>query len=285
MLNFFKRIKMENSNLIPFEGKEIRKVWHDEQWYFAVIDVIEVLADTDNPRQYWTKIKNKISEENQLQPIWLQLKMKAPDGKNRLTDAANTEGILRIVMSVPSPKAEPLKIWLAQVGTERIQETESPELGFERMTEIYRAKGYTDEWIKERLQSIETRKRLTEEWKNRGVKQGVEYSILTATIAKGTFGLNPSEHKKLKGLEKPNQELRDHMTPLELIFTALSEEITRSLAVKDDAQGFNENHEVAQIGGNEAGKARRNLEKNTGLKVVSKDNFLNPPKKNELLSE
>ena len=278
---------MENSNLIPFEGKEIRKVWHNEQWYFSIIDVIEVLTDSPTPSKYWGKVKNRMKEETlkDLSPNWGKVKMEALDGKSYPTDCANTQGILRIVMSVPSPKAEPLKLWLAQVGTERIQETESPELGFERMTEIYRAKGYTDEWIKERLQSIETRKRLTEEWKNRGVKQGVEYSILTATIAKGTFGLNPSEHKKLKGLEKPSQELRDHMTPLELIFTALSEEITRSLAVKEDAQGFNENHEVAQIGGNEAGKARRNLEKNTGLKVVSKDNFLNPPKKDELLSE
>ncbi len=272
---------MENSNLIPFGGKEIRKVWHNEQWYFSIIDVIEVLTDSPTPSKYWGKVKNRMKEETlkDLSPNWGKVKMEALDGKSYPTDCANTQGILRIVMSVPSPKAEPLKLWLAQVGTERIQETESPELGFERMTEIYRAKGYTDEWIKERLQSIETRKRLTDEWKNRGVKQGIEYSILTATIAKGTFGLNPSEHKKLKGLEKPSQELRDHMTPLELIFTALSEEITRSLAVKDDAQGFNENHEVAQIGGNEAGKARQNLEKNTGLKVISKDNFLNPPKK------
>ena len=273
---------MENSNLISFEGKEIRKVWHDEQWYFSVVDVIAVLTDSKNPNVYWGKLKER---ESQLLTICQKLKLESKDGKKYNTDCANTEGILRIVMSIPSPKAEPLKLWLAQLGTERIQETESPELGFERMTEIYRAKGYTDEWIKERLQSIETRKRLTDEWKNRGVKQGMEYSILTATIAKGTFGLNPSEHKKLKGLEKPSQELRDHMTPLELIFTALSEEITRSLAVKDDAEGFNENYEVAQIGGNEAGKARRNLEKNTGLKVVSKDNFLNPPKKDELLPE
>ena len=286
-VKLFKRIKMENSNLIPFEGKEIRKAWHDEQWYFNISDVIAILTDSKDSKAYWRKLKQRLIAEGGSEVVTNchALKFKAPDGKSYKSDAINTEGILRIVMSVPSPKAEPLKLWLAQVGTERIQETESPELGFERMTEIYRAKGYTDEWIKERLQSIETRKRLTEEWKNRGVKQGVEYSILTATIAKGTFGLNPSEHKKLKGLEKPSQELRDHMTPLELIFTALSEEITRSLAVKEDAQGFNENHEVAQIGGNEAGKARRNLEKNTGLKVVSKDNFLNPPKKDDFLSE
>ena len=162
---------MENA-LTPFEGKEMRKAWHDEQWYFAIIDVIAVLADTDNPRQYWTKVKKNLSNESQLQPFWLQLKIQAADGKFYKTDCADTDGILRIVMSVPSPKAEPLKLWLAQVGSERIQETENPELGFERMVAIYKAKGYTDEWIERRMQSIETRKQLTNEWKNRGAKAG-----------------------------------------------------------------------------------------------------------------
>ena len=262
---------MENSNLIPFEGIEIRKAWHNEEWYFSVVDVIAILTDSPIPRNYWSILKKR---EPQLHTVCMQLKMQASDGRQRLTDCANTEGVLRIVMSVPSPKAEPLKLWLAQVGTERIQETENPELGFERMTEIYRAKGYTDEWIKERYQSIETRKRLTDEWKNRGVKQGIEYSILTATIAKGTFGLNPSEHKKLKGLEKPNQELRDHMTPLELIFNSLGEETTRILSIKRDAQGFEENHDAAMDGGTMAGNARGNYEKQLGEKVVSKENYL-----------
>ncbi len=262
---------MENSNLMPLEGIEIRKAWHNEEWYFSVVDVIAILTDSPIPRNYWSILKKR---EPQLHTVCMQLKMQASDGRQRLTDCANTEGVLRIVMSVPSPKAEPLKLWLAQVGTERIQETENPELGFERMTEIYRAKGYTDEWIKERYQSIETRKRLTDEWKNRGVKQGIEYSILTATIAKGTFGLNPSEHKKLKGLEKPNQELRDHMTPLELIFNSLGEETTRILSIKRDAQGFEENHDAAMDGGTMAGNARGNYEKQLGEKVVSKENYL-----------
>lgn len=274
---------MENSNLIPFENKEIRKAWHNEQWYFAILDVLEFLTNTKNPKQYWKDVKKR---DPQLDEggvkISTPLLIETAGGKQKM-NCANTEGILRIIMSVPSPKAEPLKLWLANVGKERLDEFANPEIAIERARAIYKAKGYTDEWIKERLQSIETRKRLTDEWKNRGVKEGQEYSILTATIAKGTFGLNPSEHKKLKGIEKPNLELRDHMTPLELIFTALGEEITRSLAVKDDAQGFNENHEVAQVGGNEAGKARRNLEKNTGLKVVSEDNYLKKGKaKDEL---
>ena len=188
-------------------------------------------------------------------------------------------------MSVPSPKAEPLRLWLAQVGTERIQETENPELSFERMTDIYRAKGYPDEWIKERLQSIDTRKKLTDEWKKRDVKEGKEYSILTAIIAKGTFGLNPSEHKKLKGLEKPSQDLRDNMTDLELIFTALGEATTRRLAVKDDAQGFDENKDKAKKGGKAAGAALDTYEAKTGFKVVSAENFLPPSKKTDKLPE
>ena len=187
---------MENSNLTPFEGIEIRKIWNTEEWYFSVIDVIEVLTDSPKPRVYWGVLKNR---EPQLFTICKQLKMTAQDGRSRLTDCANTDGILRIVMSIPSPKAEPLKLWLAQVGRERIEETENPELGFERMTAIYQAKGYPDEWIKERMQSIDTRKKLTDEWKNRGVKEGQEYSILTALIAKGTFGITPTEHKTSKG--------------------------------------------------------------------------------------
>jgi DNA-damage-inducible protein D len=277
-----------NNKLSVFQGKDIRRIWHEDKLYLNLVDIIEILTESPDPAKYWFKVKKKMKETegiNEFSPIWRKLKFQASDGKYYQMDAADTEGVLRIIMSVPSPKAEPLKQWLAQVGTERIQETENPELGYERMTEIYKAKGYSDEWIKERLQSIQTRKRLTDEWKNRGVKEGQEYSILTATIAKGTFGLNPSEHKKLKGIEKPNQELRDHMTPLELIFTALGEEITRSLAVKDNAQGFNENHEVAQIGGNEAGKARRNLEKNTGLKVISEANYLKTNEDKKLIKK
>ena len=267
---------MENSNLIPFEGKEIRKAWHDEQWYFSVVDVIGVLTDSKNPNVYWGKLKER---ELQLLTICQRLKLESKDGKKYSTDCANTQGILRIVMSVPSPKAEPLKLWLAQVGTERIEETENPEIGFERLRNIYRAKGYPDEWIDTRIQSIDIRKQLTEEWKNRGVKEGQEYSILTAEIAKATFGMTPNEHKNLKGLEKHN--LRDHMTNLELIFTMLGEEATRQFSVQDDAKGFYENHETAQKGGKVAGEARKNAEAK-GLKVISKENFLNRTQQSEL---
>ena len=229
---------MENKDLMPVEGIEIRKVWHNEEWYFSVIDVIGLLTDSKNPRKYWTSMQNR---EKQLDTICIQLKMKAADGKNYKTDVANIEGVFRILMSVPSPKVEPLKLWLAQVGRERIEETEQPELGIKRSLEYYKAKGYTDEWIKNRLETINTRNKLTDEWKKRDVKEGQEYAILTAIIAKGTFGLNPSEHKKLKGLEKPSQDLRDNMTPLELIFTQLGEETTRQLAINEDAKGFDEN--------------------------------------------
>ena len=265
---------MENQNsLQPFEGQEIRKLWHDEQWYFSIVDVIEVLTDTPSPSQYWGKIK---SRDKQLLPTWLKLKLLAPDGKMRPTDCANTDGIFRIIMSVPSFKAEPLKLWLASLGKQAIDEAENPELLTERQAEIYRAKGYTEEWIKERLQSINTRKLLTDEWKQRGVKEGQEYALLTAIISKGTFGITPTEHKDLKGLERQN--LRDNMTDLELIFTALGEATTRRLAIKEDAQGFNENKDKAVKGGKAAGIALDAYEAQTALTVVSTENFLNQPK-------
>ena len=261
---------MENHSLIPFEqGKSIRKVKHNDEWYFSIVDIIEVLTESKKPKTYWSMLKKR---ENQLVTICELLKMTAADGKKYRTDAANTEGVLRIVMSVPSPKAEPLKLWLAQVGKERIEDATDPELAFDRAREIYKAKGYPDDWIGYREKSIIARKQLTDEWKARGVKEGQEYSILTATIAKGTFGLTPTEHSQLKGLEKEN--LRDHMTLIELIFTALSEESTRLIAEKDDAKGFNENHEAAVKGGNYAGNARLRLEEQIQKPVASKENFL-----------
>ena len=260
--------------LTPFEGTEIRKVWLNEEWYFSVIDVIGFLSNATNPASYWNKVQKNILSDSQLLPFWQKLKLVGQDGKARPSDCANTEGILRIVMSVPSPKAEPLKLWLAKVGNEYIQETENPELSFERMTEIYRAKGRSDEWIKERLQSISTRKLLTDEWKTRGVQEGQEFSILTATISKGTFGLTPTEHSQLKGLEKQN--LRDHMTPLELILTSFGEEVTRQIAINDEAKGFNENHDAATKGGALAGQARLNVENQLKKSVISSENFLTP---------
>ncbi len=261
---------MESKDILLFENKPIRKLWHNEEWYFSVVDIIGVLTDSKDPRNYWKVLKNR---EKQLVTFCNQLKMLSSDGKNYKTDCANTEGVLRIIMSVPSPQAEPFKLWLAQLGKREMDENQDPELGFERLRELYKAKGYTDDWIKERMQSIDTRKRLTNEWQKRGVQQGQEYSILTATIAKGTFGVSPTEHKALKGIEKEN--LRDHMTPLELIFTALGEETTRILSVKRDAQGFNDNHDAAQDGGTMAGNARKNYEKELGENVVSPQNYLN----------
>ncbi|MBL7813823.1 MAG: Bro-N domain-containing protein [Saprospiraceae bacterium] len=255
--------------LQTFGGKEIRKVWYNEQWYFSIIDVIEVLTDSAKPSTYWSMLKKR---EPQLFTICEKLKFLAPDNKMRPTDCANTEGVLRIVMSVPSPKAEPLKLWLAQVGKERIEETEAPELAFERARAIYKAKGYPDDWIGYREKSINIRKELTDEWKNRGIKENNEYSILTATISKETFGLTPSEHSKVKGLEKQN--LRDHMTTIELIISALSEEATRTIAVNTDAQGFHENHEAAVKGGEVGRLSRLNFEQATGQKVVSSSNYL-----------
>ena len=261
---------MENTNQIAvFEQKQIRRVVHEGELWFSVVDIIEVLTNSKDPSDYWTTIKRR---ENQLPTICRKFKFFAADGKMRATDCANTEGVLRIIMSVPSSQAEPFKLWLAQVGTEHIAEIQDPELAAQRAAEYYRLKGYPPEWIERRMQSIETRKSLTNEWKNRGVKEGQEYAILTAEIAKATFGVTPNEHAKLKNLERQN--LRDHMTPLELIFTALGEEATRQITIQDDAQGFQDNQEAAQRGGRMAGNARIVFEKTDRVKVVSSENFL-----------
>ena len=232
----------QNNKIALFHDKQVRRVWdkETETWFFSVIDVIEVLTDSKDPSDYWTTLKRR---ENQLPTNCRKFKFTAADGKQRPTDCANTEGIFRIIMSIPSQKAEPFKLWLAEQGKRTIDETNDPELLTERQRELYKAKGYSDEWIARRIQTIETRKELTDEWQKRGVKEGQEYSILTATVSKGTFGLTPSEHGKLKGIE--NQNLRDHMTPLELILTALGEEVTKTIVVKDDAHGFEENHDAA----------------------------------------
>jgi DNA-damage-inducible protein D len=259
---------MENE-LAMFEQKPIRHIEYEGERYFSVIDIIEILTDSTNPSVYWSALKKREPESF---TFCKRFNFPRANGKTYPTDCANTEGVLRIVMSVPSPKAEPLKLWLAQTGKQSIDESANPELAVERAAELYRAKGYSNEWVAQRLKTIEVRKELTDEWKGRGVKEGQEYAILTATIAKGTFGLTPNEHKDAKGLAQQN--LRDHMTPLELIFTALSEETTRQFIVRDDAQGFNENHDAAQRGGTAMGKARQNYEKETGLNVVSKDNYL-----------
>jgi DNA-damage-inducible protein D len=265
---------MENQ-LTVFDNKAIRSVEHNGEMYFSIVDIIGVLTDSPNPSRYWADLKRRAEKEsgNKVFAFCEPLKMQTAGGKQNVI-CANTEGVFRVLMSVPSPKAEPFKVWLASLGKQAIDETQNPELLTERQAELYRAKGYSEEWIGRRVQTIETRKELTDEWKNRGVNQGQEYAILTATIAKGTFGLTPSEHKKLKNLEKPSHELRDHMTPMELILTALGEEVTRTIAEDENAQGFNENHDAAIKGGIAGGKARRNVEEVTGKKVVSSENFL-----------
>ncbi len=263
----------ENNKIIVFQEKNIRRVWYKEEWYFSIVDVIEVLTDSPSPRTYWSKLKAKILTESQLNPNWVQLKMPSADGKNYKTDTTNTEGMLRIVQSISSPKAEPFKQWLAKVGFERIQEIENPELAAERARGYYKAMGYDDAWIEMRLKTIEVRGQLTDEWKGRGVTEGLEYSILTAEISKATFGITPSEYKEVKDLKKEN--LRDHMTNLELIFTMLGEETTRKNAVKIDAQGFDENRKAAIDGGAAAGDALIAYEQKAGEKVVTGENFKN----------
>ena len=262
------------SKIILFQEKAVRRVWHEEKWFFSVIDVVEVLSESSIPSRYWNDLKRKISKEsnkNELYENIVKLKMPSLDGKERPTDAADTNTLLRIIMSISSPKAEPFKLWLAQVGSERMEEIENPEIGLERIRSIYKSKGYSDAWIDARMKGVETRRELTDEWKGRGVQEGLEYSILTAQIAKATFGLTPAEHKKFKNLEKGN--LRDHMTRLELIFTMLGEESTRGFAVDEDAQGFEENQDAAKKGGFVTGETLKRYEETRGVKVVSPENF------------
>jgi DNA-damage-inducible protein D len=267
---------MENNQLVIFEQKNIRSIEHNGEFYFSVIDIIEILTDSPNPRNYWSMLKKK---DNQLYTIPVQLKLRANDGKSYKTDAANTEGVLRIIQSVPSPKAEPFKLWLASLGKQNLDENADPELAIERARELYRAKGYDDKWIETRLKSIDIRKELTDEWQKRGVKEGSEYAFLTAEISKATFGITPTEHKDLKKLGKEN--LRDHMTDIELIFTMLGEASTRNIAVDDDAQGYEDNLNAAQRGGRAAGTARQAYEKNLKTKVVTSANFLKQIEENQ----
>lgn len=265
-----------------FKGKQIRKTIHNNEWWFSVADVIEILTDSADVRQYIKKMRSRDSELNSYWgTICTPLEMTAKDGKRRLQNCANTEGIFRIIQSIPSPKAEPFKRWLAKVGYERIQEIEDPELATKRTRALYKAKGYSDAWIEKRMRGIAIREELTDEWNKRGVKEERDYAILTAEISKATFGLTPSEYKKLKGLKREN--LRDHMNDLEQIFSMLGEAATTEITRDRDAKGFNESKEAAQEGGDVAGKARQDLEKRTRRKVVSKENYLKSPQDKKLL--
>lgn len=260
-----------------FEHKQVRTRWDEEKqkWFFAIVDVVSVLTDSVDPGAYWRKLKERLKNEgNETVTNCHGLKMTAADGKQRLTDVADTEQLLRLIQSIPSPKAEPFKRWLAQVGYERIQEIENPELAQQRMKELYEQKGYPKDWIDKRLRGIAIRQNLTDEWQDRGISTEREFSILTAEIARATFGVSPAEHKELKGLTRKNDNLRDHMTDLELIFTMLGEKVTTEISQTEKPGTFEENKKVAKRGGRVAGTARLETEKELGRSVVSNKNFL-----------
>lgn len=268
----------ENKALVVFQDKRIRRIWHNNEWFFSVIDVVNALEASTTPKRYWSDLKVKLSNEG-FEPYdkIVQLKLPAEDGKLRETDCANTNNMFRIIQSVPSSKAEPFKQWLAKVGYERVQEIQDPELAQHRMKEIYRAKGYSEDWIEKRVRGIAVRHELTDEWKKRGVDENTEFAILTNEISKATFGKTIEEYKKHKSLQKEN--LRDHMGDLELIFTMLGEASTTAIARSKDAQGFRQNAGAAKEGGTVAGNARKELEQRSGKPVSSKENYLDAPEK------
>ena len=259
-----------------FEGSHIRSVWDNEkeEWYFSIIDVIASLTESSNPRDYWYRVKKRMSDEerSELSTICRQLKLKAPDGKMRLTDVAGMQGIFRIIQSVPSPKAEAFKMWLAEVGKERIDEIIDPELTIDRALESYACKGYSREWINQRLQAIQVRKELTDTWQDHGVKGGNEYAILTNEISKAWSGMTTREYKDFKGLKKEN--LRDNMSTTELILNMLAETATKDIAEAKNPQGLEENKQVAQDGGSIAGDARKSIEARTGKPVITSKNAI-----------
>src|SRR3989338_2292275 len=265
---------VENTKIALFKGKKIRKILFQNEWWFSVIDVIEALTDSDRPSVYWTAMKARVKDESefQLSTICRQLKLLAEDGKMRETDCADTEGIFRLIQSIPSPKAEPLKRWLARVGYERVQEIEDPELATKRTRMLYKLKRYPDDWIEKRMRGIAIREELTDEWQKRGAKEQKDYEILTAEISKAAFDVTPSEYKKLKGLKREN--LRDHMDDFELIFTMLGERATTEIHRNEDSRGIPKLKSDAKAGGDIAGGARKKLEKRLGRSVVSKKNFL-----------
>lgn len=265
-----------------FKGKKVRRTIYKNKWYFAVVDIIEALTDSIKPRDYWYRMKMREKEDSgaELSTLCRQLKLESSDGKKYQTDVVNTENAFRIIQSIPSPKAEPFKRWLAKVGYERVQEIEDPELATKRTRALYKAKGYPDSWIEKRMRGIEIRETLTDEWKNRNVGEDREYAILTAEISQATFGMTPSEYKKFKGLKREN--LRDHMNDLELIFSMLGEASTTEIAKNKDAQGFNQNKQAAKLGGTVAGSAKIDLEQKSGKKVSTKHNYLSLTKQKKI---
>ena len=274
------------SNIKLFESKQIRSAWNEaeQKWYFSVQDVVEILTDSKDVKQY---IKRFLSRDEMLKSNWgticTLVEMEAADGRKRKIQAADTKGLLRIIQAIPSPQAEPIKLWLAQVGSDRLDEIENPELATQRTRELYKLKGYPDDWIEKRMRSIAIREELTGEWKSRGVKEQKEYAILTAEISKAAFGLTPAQYKKVKGLK--SQNLRDHMNDLELIFSMLGEASTTAIVKTKNPKGFIENKIAAKQVGSVEVKARIYLERKTGKKVVSKENYLPIAKENKKLNK
>ncbi len=273
------------SKLSVFEGQHIRKIWYNDEWWFSVFDIVAILSNSTDPKQY---IKKMRSRDPVLNANWgticTPLELLAPDGKKRETNCVNTERAFRLIQSIPSLKAEPFKLWLAKVGYERIQEIENPELAQDRVKHYYDLKGYPKEWIDKRLRGIAIRQSLTDEWKNRGIKEQKEYAILTNEISKATFGIPIKEHKEIKSLDPrfKNQNLRDHMNDLELVFSMLGEQLTTEATRKRDARGLPENIEAANEGGAVAGRARKDAESTLGIKVVSPNNYLDSTKKKKI---
>lgn len=270
------------SRIAIFKGQKIRKTIHKSEWWFSVIDVIEALTESSIPKRYWTDLKRKLSSEgyDEVYEKIVRLKLTAPDGKRRETDCANTETMFRIVQSIPSPKAEPFKRWLARVGYERVQEIDDPELGQKRVRAIYKAKGYSESWIEKRMRGIAIREDLTEEWQNRGVDNEIGYAILTAEITKATFNMTPSEYKKFKGLKRQN--LRDHMNDIELILTMLGEATTTKLTSDRDSRTFPRLRKDSKDGGAVAGRTRKDIEKQSHKSVISKENYLKNPQQGKI---
>ncbi len=276
---------METTKIALFKGKKIRKIIYDNEWCFSVIDIVLALTDSVNPNDYWFKMKIRVKNEDGFEPstICRQLKLPAEDGKMRETDCANTEGIFRIIQSIPSSKAEPLKRWLAKVGYERVQEIENPELATKRTRILYKLKGYSEDWIEKRMRGIAIREELTDEWKKRGAEDQRDYEILTAEISQASFGITPSEYKKLKGLKREN--LRDHMDDFELIFTMLGERSTTEIHRQENSAGIPKLKQDAGRGGKIAGNARKELEKELGRPIVSGKNYLQKPQNKKILGK
>ncbi len=276
-----------DNKLVVFQGQKIRRIWNDGQWFFSVVDVVGALTDSVDAKDYWYRLKQREKEGSgiELSTFCRQLKLVSADGKFYETDCANTESMFRIIQSIPSPKAEPFKRWLAKVGYERIQEINNPELAQDRVKEYYELKGYPKDWIDKRLRGIAIRQDLTDEWKSRGVQEETDFAILTNEISKATFGKTVGEYRQFKGLDKPNQNLRDHMTDWELILTMVGEKATTDITIAKEAKGFPQLKHTAKEGGDIAKNTRKELEQKIGKSIVSNENYLDLAEKKKLVED